>query len=325
MEHLSDTPQSSSLLEGKHLAHESDPVEDFPLPITFLKPEMGLPVELWLYIITFSASDPLSLNALSLTCRCFRYPAQDMIADLDFRHLDPTSYSSIHELVGDIRDSPELSLCINILILRPGSQATGVTSLSLIPHQLSKKLIKLRELRMQNIAQELIPHPSTWSLLGRTLPNITTLDLFSVRFSSFKDLSTLLTSLSSLSVLRMSRISCTTIQIPPVIVRGPKKRCLRLTELTVSYFITLSEQLFFDIFTRWFLGSNAQVPGNIEFFTPLASNPPLRNLLVGLREHVQSLEIWCLNLKTPDGEMEYEDIGQQRWTGELLLLLCAHD
>ncbi|KAJ3487797.1 hypothetical protein NLI96_g3278 [Meripilus lineatus] len=276
-----------------------------PLPFSgySLKPEMGLPVELWLYLIEFLAHRPSSLFVLSLTCKNLSWHARSMLDDLKRRSIDLTSYSNVTRFVDDLRDAPKFAPLIYQLSLQGHRAQDGVPAVafSLIPHQVTPLLVGLQDLALNHLYDLNQTHPSTWRLFGRTLPSVTTVWLQFICFPSFADFCCLITSFISLTELLLNGITCLNISVPPIVARPENlhKPKLQLNQLTLMQMTSRDCQNFFSSFAQWFLRSGFQVPGTIRIGTDVKPHLPLMKMILGIGERLQTLHMeyrytWCV-------------------------------
>ena len=191
------------------------------------------------------------------------------------------------QVLEEIRESPSLALCIQFLTLQDSSPGVSLTPLSALPHQLMPQLVNLTDFTIRNI--HLQAHPSTWYLLGRTMPRVVYLCIEGVHVSSFTDFTSFVSSFPTLDCLLLDRISCSKILFPPVVASGPRKTPLRLSTLKLRKFATHEELVFLSGFVEWYFRNGAQIPRAVSCDTSTASLSVFSQLLGGIAKGLQFL------------------------------------
>ncbi|KAJ3487596.1 hypothetical protein NLI96_g3431 [Meripilus lineatus] len=233
-------------------------------------PGMGLPIELYLYILTFLAHDAVSLLACALTCTRFRGDAERMIRDLHTWTVDPSGNNDLNELLEGIRYSRYGRI---IRILRVGTRRKAGTpslfprALSVIPLQLSRQLPSLRELVFQDLTINPQPCPSRWILYGRAFSSVTTVTLEHTRFPLFGDVISFTTSFPAVSKLHLDSLSCVDRRIPSSIMRNTRKLTVVFETLEIRSGGSDDGYWFQGAFIQWLVRRNVQVRGMIDVDT----------------------------------------------------------
>ncbi|KAJ3479898.1 hypothetical protein NLI96_g8738 [Meripilus lineatus] len=243
-------------------------------------PGMGLPIELWLYILTFLARDAMSLLACALTCTWFRYDAEDLIRELYTWEVDPTKYSDLDELLEGIYHSRYGNI---IRILKVGTQWKSDTSplfprvLSVIPLQLSRRLPLLYELIFHNLIINPQPCPSRWILYGRAFSNVATIRLKRTQFPLFEDVVSLITSFPAISELHLDSVSCNERRILSHSMRESRKPHVVFKDLGIRGGGFDNGYWFQAAFVQWLVRWEIQVPGLIDFdmISPKYTHSPI--------------------------------------------------
>lgn len=246
-----------------------------------------LPRELWHCAFIFLARDPASLLALCSTCWDFAHEVIFMIRKLRSYSIAPATYDNLQKVLEEIRESPSLAFCIQFLTLQDSSPGVSLTPLSALPHQLMPQLTNLTNFTIRNI--HLQAHPSTWYLLGRTMPRVVYLCIEIIHVSSFTDFSSFVSSFPALDCLALDRVSCSKILFPPVVASGPRKTPLRLSTLILKKFATQEELVFLNGFVQWYFRNGAQIPRAVWCDTSTASLPVFSQLLGGIAKGLQFL------------------------------------
>ncbi|KAJ3481012.1 hypothetical protein NLI96_g7954 [Meripilus lineatus] len=190
---------------------------------------MKLPIELWLEILKYLSRDAMSLLACALTCRGLQRHAEVMIYKLrNLLTIDVTRYDDLNTLVEVFRTSPKLAREIgNRLELRGKSNESVPVVLSVLPIRLSTLLISVRKLQFRGFTIGSQPYPSRWSLYGHAFPNLTKLQLASVKFPSLKDFVALVTSFPALTTLFLVSLELENPVIPISIeIHNLEKHCI---------------------------------------------------------------------------------------------------
>lgn len=198
------------------------------------QPGMGLPVELWNYIISFLKLEPYPLLACCLTCRNFLEHAKGKLKTLYATIISLHDYNDIDNLVKDIRAIAGRARPIRALYLQDQRQSPLV--FSLVPHRLAIQLVNLKELRISRIHEAPIVPSSTWSLYGHAFPSVEYLDVWAVRFPSFKDLVHFVVSFRALKKLVLSETSFARPGIPLRSLQFPRTTDITLVEIQFPSF-----------------------------------------------------------------------------------------
>lgn len=263
-----------------------------------LQPGMGLPLELWLYIIKSLQRDPFTLVSCALTCRTFRRPAQRLINvyQLKCRSIKSTTYDDINELVGEVSGSSGNGRRIHQLTVEGASFMPilpAEVAVSVIPLRLSRQLTKLQEMCINGITNQLHFNPSTWRLYGRAFSSVTSLKLNCILFPSFVDFASLITSFSTLSSLSLREIRCRNHAAPLSIAKPPSKRVLKLQLLDLGL-VRDDEGWFMMMFSAWFFKRCDSVLGSkLTVDDTVPSHPSGCYFLGRAREYFRILEIKC--------------------------------
>ncbi|KAJ3487595.1 hypothetical protein NLI96_g3430 [Meripilus lineatus] len=243
-------------------------------------PGMGLPLELWLYILTFLARDAMALLTCALTCSHFRWPAHEMIKELRTRTIDPEGYDDLNELVEEVQISPRNTKAIRILVVE-GTPLKGTpVALSVIPIRLSHRLISLRKLVLRGFIIDYQPFPSRWTLYGRVFSSVTTLRLEYIRFPLFEDIVSLITSFPTITNLHLNHLSCRYRRVPMRIMRDPMKRLLIFQKLELRSKCSEDQSWFPAVFIHWLVRRNVRVGGVIDFDTLVLSPRSIHSLAI---------------------------------------------
>ncbi|KAJ3483774.1 hypothetical protein NLI96_g6090 [Meripilus lineatus] len=262
-------------------------------------PGMGLPVELWLYIIKLLRRDPITLVACALTCSTFRCPAQKQIDmhELRFRRIDSTTYRDINDLVEELSGSSKNGRRIHRLAVEGASWVwSPEVAVSVIPLRLSRRLSKLSEMHLKGITEPMSYHVSTWRLYGRAFVSVTTLDLHSTIFPSFVDFASLVTSFPALSSLSLHDVRCRNHIVPPSIAKAPSRRKLHLQFLALRWMYN-DGGWFITAFSPWFFRLSEDTAGKLEIDETVTSHRSAGHILRMARTSFRSLEIRTRSLK----------------------------
>lgn len=322
--HDTESP-TSTLIES-----DSPRIPNLPITIcssadvssTCFKPGMGLPIELWIYIISFLAWDPLSLLACALTCKRLHSPADYMLGKFNNLQIDPTKYIDIDRLVEEVTILPRNAKCIHYLGVgqwfENSSESPPAIALSVIPRRLPGRIFKLSLLDISFIDNKTHCHPSTWALYGRVFRTVTNLTLRLVEFPSFMDFAYLITSFPVLTGLSLSEISCRNREIPPSITRSPRRRTLKLNYLGLCRMFTQAHEWVLTAFVPWFLRRAGQVPTEILIDQSIVIHPLSGGLLLRdtIREHLQHLSLCLLPVSEPIEDDSEDDVKLRWWMGE---------
>ncbi|KAJ3487602.1 hypothetical protein NLI96_g3433 [Meripilus lineatus] len=249
---------------------------------------MGLPIEIWLYVIDFLARDVVSLLACALTCRLFRYPAQSLIDRLRERTIDANGYDDLNNLAEEILHSPKhrAGTVIRSLTVSGKRNDSNPVVLSVIPIRLSRMLFSLHKLTFENFAVSTQPHPSRWSLYGRVFPNVTNLELGFIKFPTFKDFVVFVTSFRALATLRLAYPDLGRADFCPGILQNFNKQKFSVQDLTLQ---DRCDSSFLAIFVQWLIWRDAEVRAlSIAQCVP---SKPGQQLLRHFRESIQDLKI----------------------------------
>ncbi|KAJ3487579.1 hypothetical protein NLI96_g3432 [Meripilus lineatus] len=272
-------------------------------------PGMGLPVELWLHIITFLGHYPISLLACALTCRRLYRPAQDLIDLLCERTIDANGYDDLDEFVEELRPFPEHALAIHRLTITGKGRESIPVALSVVPIRLSRLLLSLYELAFEEFTVDSQPYPSRWSLYGCTFPCITKLEFTFIQFPSLKDFVSIIESFPALTTLELSSPRLGSLVVPPGVMGGFTKRRLTIQHLV---FWHDGKTSFPAPFIQWLIRRNVQLQ-TLDLDECLHTEP-LRQLLRHLREHLQSLVLYRHKTISPESTEEVESV--QKLTSE---------
>ncbi|KAJ3479900.1 hypothetical protein NLI96_g8734 [Meripilus lineatus] len=247
---------------------------------------MGLPVELWYYVVGFLTQDAMSLLACALTCRLLCDPAQRMIDRLHSGSIDASKYDDLNKLVEEIRNSPGHPKAIHQLDIEGWSMKTGPVALSVIPIRLSRQLMALRQLTLKDFDSKYQVHPSTWFLFGRAFPSVIRLVLSSIQFPSFRDFVVFVTSFPALIALELSGIRLRSRIIPIGVARSYNKRKSTLQELGIR---DETGSFFLAAFVQWLVRREVQVRRlNI---TEWVASVPCQRLVSHFRGHLQDFTL----------------------------------
>ncbi|KAJ3479899.1 hypothetical protein NLI96_g8739 [Meripilus lineatus] len=247
---------------------------------------MGLPVEIWLYIIAFLARDAVSLLACALTCHYFRYPAQLMINKLRERTIDANGYDELNNLVDEILRSPKHGVAIRSLNIVGRTNDSIPVVLSVVPIRLSRMLVSLQKLILEKFTVDTQPYPSRWMLYGRVFPNITSLKLTFIQFPSFKDFVVLVTSFPALVALCLTYPRLGRADFCPGVLKHFNRQKFSIHELTLQ---DRNDSSFLATFVHWMIWRDAQVR-KLRILQCVPSEPGQR-LLRHLRNGLQELSV----------------------------------
>lgn len=244
---------------------------------------IGLPIELWLYLLEYLARDAMALLACALTRRGLRRPAQNMINKLRTRKIDATTYDDLNNLVEVLRTSPKFAKTVSRLYIKGVTRESIPVVLSVIPIRLSGLLISLHELKFKDFAIDSQPYPSRWSLYGRTFQNITKLELEYIQFPSLKDFAALITAFPRLAALSLV--------FPRFGSPGTITGCFNKRELMLRDLEILDEEAssFLAAFVPWLVQRDARLR-TLDIIECIHSEP-CRQLLRQFREHLEGLTL----------------------------------
>lgn len=247
---------------------------------------MGLPVEIWLYIISFLEYDPYSLLACALTCRCFHGPSIFALRGLCTCWIMARDWGGPEEIVEDAQRCLVSAKLVQHLVV-DGSGGGSSHAFTVVPLQFAKKFVNLASVRLHSISDARRIHPSVWYLYGRSFSRATYLDLKSIKFPSFIDFANLLVSFPFITSLKLEDISCDNCTLSPSVIRVPGRPMLQLQYLSVG-----GQEWFQHTFTRWFFSRGGLVEDTLRTDATFTSCPFVFRLLDNFRTHLREL-IMC--------------------------------
>lgn len=177
-------------------------------------PGMGLPEEIWFYILSFLWRHPSALVACMKTRQGWGYPCREMLKPLQAVFV--RNKTDLLDLAREIVEIPELRKWITTLYIYPSLPSREL--LSTIPLILPSKLPNLSFLSVTGHPATTI-HPSSWVLLS-AFHTIVRLDLEKILLHSFADLTRVVCSFPNLSTFIADDIDWTT---QGVIVQRPRR------------------------------------------------------------------------------------------------------
>lgn len=276
---------------------------------------MKLPIELWLEILKYLSRDAMSLLACALTCRGLQRHAEVMIYKLrNLLTIDVTRYDDLNTLVEVFRTSPKLAREIgNRLELRGKSNESVPVVLSVLPIRLSTLLISVRKLQFRGFTIGSQPYPSRWSLYGHAFPNLTKLQLASVKFPSLKDFVALVTSFPALTTLFLVSLELENPVIPMcVFTCFNRKLVLQKLEILDENFSS-----FFVALVAWIIRKDAQIH-TLDLSSSCIYSESCQRLLYHFQEHLKILKFQFLdNERAEPSTQSFEKLTGKTWSCKL--------